>query len=327
MGKAFIYLLAALLLCQPIRSTAETAEIDARVVKSSVEGGMVDLSVRLFRPFDWKKATYFSKKTFPVDGPPGAPEPQESRYELNWRDNGRFEWTQSDFIEVGTSEFKGDFTVEAQTLGGRVLLGVFDPVSNVLLFEGLEYVAGLPIPEMRVSASNDLIEWSEVDELEEVAQEFTWSDAVSISFRRKEVPSEYYRVRVGTGVPSPVVTSDEEPDLLQLDGFSLREVSLEGCKLTIDVTYSGGCREHEFQLFMSPSVFAESAPVQASLWLQHNGNGDICRALISETLEFDISPVIEQHREQFGRDDEIILNVHGYFADRPGPVIPVRYTP
>ena len=78
---------------------------------------------------------------------------------------------------------------------------------------------------------------------------------------------------------------------------------------------------------MSPSVFGESFPAQANLWLKHNGNGDICRGLVSDKLEFDITSVIEQYRAQHGKDDEIILNVYGYFSDEPGAMRAVRYSP
>jgi hypothetical protein len=78
---------------------------------------------------------------------------------------------------------------------------------------------------------------------------------------------------------------------------------------------------------MSPSIFGESFPAQANLWLKHNGNGDICRGLVSDKLEFNITALIEQYSAQHGSEDDIILNVYGYFPDKPDAVKVVRYSP
>ena len=59
----------------------------------------------------------------------------------------------------------------------------------------------------------------------------------------------------------------------------------------------------------------------------HEDNGDACKAIVSETLRFDLTPVLDLHRELFGRDDEIILNVYGFFEGEPGEKVEVRYVP
>ena len=92
----------------------------------------------------------------------------------------------------------------------------------------------------------------------------------------------------------------------------------------MDVTYGGGCADHDFQLFMSPPTFLESNPVQANLWLQHEDNDDACDGIVSETLRFDLTQVLDLHREIYGRDDEIILNV---FEGEQGAKRVVRYVP
>lgn len=116
------------------------------------------------------------------------------------------------------------------------------------------------------------------------------------------------------------------PCLLQRDWVTVNGVSIEGDELTVGVSYSGGCREHGFKLYMQPT-FAESNPVQTNLYLSHNGNGDPCRALISESLTFDIRKIAELYYEQYGSYDDIILNVFGYFTDQPGDAQSVTYSP
>ena len=137
----------------------------------------------------------------------------------------------------------------------------------------------------------------------------------------------YYRLRVRTPGTPVVVLDDIDPKSLQLDPITLRDVRVDGRTLLVDVSYSGGCAEHDFQLYMTPAAFAGSSPLQASLLLQHEGNDDACDAIVSEILWFDLTPVLDLHREQYGRDDEIILNVFGFSEDEPGEKKVVRYVP
>ena len=177
---------------------ADDSDLSARMVRTTIKDGKVDMSVRLFREFDWRRANYISKKTFPGDAPPWLPDPPRTRHQLTWGVGGIFEWFQFDFIEIGNYVFVDEFTVRAQRFGGNVIVGVFDPVKNVLLFDGLEYVPELPIPEIKIKASNDLINWIDVSGPKEVTREFNWGDSVSVSFNRKDRDSEYFLIEVNT---------------------------------------------------------------------------------------------------------------------------------
>ena len=72
-------------------------------------------------------------------------------------------------------------------------------------------------------------------------------------------------------------------DLIQITG-----VTVSGNNMSIDVNYSGGCEEHNFQLIGSENI-AKSLPPIRSVKLVHNANGDACRKLEERTLVFDIS--------------------------------------
>ncbi len=76
------------------------------------------------------------------------------------------------------------------------------------------------------------------------------------------------------------------------DFVAIPSAGLKGDKLIIDVIHSGGCRQHTFQLDWDGS-FLKSNPAQAVLRLSHNANGDTCKALIRERLQFDLSVIIE----------------------------------
>lgn len=95
------------------------------------------------------------------------------------------------------------------------------------------------------------------------------------------------------------VTSTAEPqiDMLNIDldyspkvtdALTINEVSLDGVILTVVVQYSGGCEDHEFKL-ISNQRYMKSMPPQLPLYLEHEANDDNCRALIIQTLKFDVS--------------------------------------
>jgi hypothetical protein len=74
----------------------------------------------------------------------------------------------------------------------------------------------------------------------------------------------------------------------ETDGFMINEVSLDGVILTVIVQYSGGCKNHEFKL-ISNQRYMKSMPPQLPLYLEHQANNDNCRALVIQTLKFDVT--------------------------------------
>ncbi len=148
-----------------------------------------------------------------------------------------------------------------------------------------------------------------------------------LDFKDIENPvSEELNFRV-VAVSELVKISDLPPDSIQLDQFDLNSVAVSDNEITLNLSYSGGCEEHEFELFMSPAAFMESNPVQANLFLRHNGKNDACDAYITTEVSFDLSPLAELYQQFYGRKDEIILNVFDYFQGQPGHHITARYFP
>lgn len=79
--------------------------------------------------------------------------------------------------------------------------------------------------------------------------------------------------------------------------------------LRLAVTYGGGCEEHDFRLVGAPG-FSGEHPYELPLYLVHDGHGDNCRALVSETVSFDVSPASRLFRGAFDRDDLVAFRVH-----------------
>lgn len=88
--------------------------------------------------------------------------------------------------------------------------------------------------------------------------------------------------------PALVIDSNRtasEGDAFTVQGQPVvREQTLE-----VVVQYGGGCRDHEWEL-VSRGLWKKSLPPQLDMVLIHNANGDMCRALITDTLRFDLSP-------------------------------------
>jgi hypothetical protein len=70
--------------------------------------------------------------------------------------------------------------------------------------------------------------------------------------------------------------------------YNVDSMTINNDTLSIFVNYSGGCKEHTFDLY-SNGMYAKSLPPQLSLCLKHTNNGDACRKLIMKELKFNVS--------------------------------------
>lgn len=89
---------------------------------------------------------------------------------------------------------------------------------------------------------------------------------------------------------------------------TVKAARIKGNKMILQLSYSGGCSEHIFQLIGSENI-AKSLPPVRSLTLVHTTEApDQCEALISKTLEFDISSLA--YKKEKG--SEILLALDGW---------------
>lgn len=122
-----------------------------------------------------------------------------------------------------------------------------------------------------------------------------------------------------------VIITEQPPDSLRLDPFALQSIAINGDILTMTIQHSGGCKEHDYALFMSPGSFLESYPVQANLYLRHEDNDDACEAYLTVRLSFNIRPVAELYQHFYGGKDEILINVFKYYETAPGEKLSASY--
>ncbi|MFK7787956.1 MAG: hypothetical protein AB8C95_00500 [Phycisphaeraceae bacterium] len=77
---------------------------------------------------------------------------------------------------------------------------------------------------------------------------------------------------------------------IKSDAFTMGAVTIEGDVLKIKVTYGGGAKEHDFTLYWN-QIVARSYPGKTTINLKHDANGDNAEALLTETLEFDLTAI------------------------------------
>lgn len=91
------------------------------------------------------------------------------------------------------------------------------------------------------------------------------------------------------------------------DPISISNVRVEGNKMLIDVSYGGGCEEHQFQVIGSPMI-SKSLPPIRSIQLVHTANGDKCKMNVMKTLEVDLKEL--SYKQEAG--SKIYLTLDGW---------------
>lgn len=102
----------------------------------------------------------------------------------------------------------------------------------------------------------------------------------------------------------PVIQTMEMAEFDSGDNYTVLGTSVNGDVVSIVVQYGGGCETHQFDLFADPRIM-KSMPPQQNIVLKHNANGDNCRALITDTVHFDLKPI------RIGEKGSIVLRLYG----------------
>ncbi len=160
----------------------------------AIKEGVVELSVNFSQSFEWESMKFVSKKTFPNDPPWFSP----TRHELTFghHEVGMMEWFQFDYIEIGNYEVTEDFTVEAKLFGRKKIVGVVDPATSLLKFDGLDYKPMVKTPNFIVKSSTSLKSWKKVSGLEEVDKEYQWGQSMAVRFRLKSAEQQFFIIQI-----------------------------------------------------------------------------------------------------------------------------------
>jgi hypothetical protein len=109
---------------------------------------------------------------------------------------------------------------------------------------------------------------------------------------------------------APILIMADSEEILSSykDKARIRSISVQQSILIMDVSFGGGCEEHEFSLYSLPA-FSSERMIQADLYLSHNGKGDLCKAMVHKRLIFNLLPLLDACKRQFGRG-QVSLRFH-----------------
>src|SRR3989338_2634747 len=110
--------------------------------------------------------------------------------------------------------------------------------------------------------------------------------------------------RSGPNAETLIISNDQKEG----DFFTIKNIEVINQDLVIEVSYGGGCEDHEFDLIWDGS-FMKSNPPQVNLDLYHNANNDLCKAIKYETLRYDIYPLIENYINSYGDNSNLTINL------------------
>ena len=185
------------LITSPKALAQETVQKSPEIESVTISGQAVELAISLNRTFDWKKLKFVSIRTFQND-PPWFP-PTQHQLTFGHNDPGMFEWFQWDFIELGKFAFIGDYSLRATTFGGREIIGIFNPATNLLSFDGLDYVPSMQTPGISVKVSRDMINWQNIDLSDQAPRQFTLGEPIKVRFSLEESRQGFIMAEIKEG--------------------------------------------------------------------------------------------------------------------------------
>ena len=73
--------------------------------------------------------------------------------------------------------------------------------------------------------------------------------------------------------------------------YAIKNVIRENDFIKIDLSYSGGCKQHLFEIIWDGIVFTDD-PCHMNLLLIHDDNNDSCEALVNKTIIINLDDLI-----------------------------------
>jgi len=108
---------------------------------------------------------------------------------------------------------------------------------------------------------------------------------------------------LGTTPPVGTQTIFVDPSISHergIDPINIKDALQIGEFIVLDVSYSGGCEEHDFRL-ETKGDFTSTYPPELKITLKHDSKKDACRAIVDKKIWFDLKPA------QFDGTNRVLL--------------------
>ena len=106
--------------------------------------------------------------------------------------------------------------------------------------------------------------------------------------------SEFHDSKVVLRINKATFESLEKERVNQVskgDFFKINSAERLGGLILINVTYGGGCKDHEFEVIWDGIIYNDN-PCQFNLLITHNGNNDGCKALITKDIAINLKELL-----------------------------------
>ncbi len=98
-----------------------------------------------------------------------------------------------------------------------------------------------------------------------------------------------------------ILDNNDNTGSFKFDSYKLNDIKIVGDSIKINISYSGGCREHKFRL-IAKNYFGDSNSPKAELVLSHNSNMDPCEAYPTEEHTFVLLPLKYEFYKMYGME-------------------------
>jgi len=106
-------------------------------------------------------------------------------------------WRQTDMMFMGNYTELDEYEVEAGVMGYLLeIIGIFNPETNLLNFDTLDYISFFQVPKLIIEESKDLKIWSRIKLSEPLPKEYKRSEELTIKLGGDLRSTSFFRVRL-----------------------------------------------------------------------------------------------------------------------------------
>lgn len=116
----------------------------------------------------------------------------------------------------------------------------------------------------------------------------------------------------------------DDLSIINKNPLQFNKASVDGDKLIFNLSYSGGCRNHEVELFALKSI-EKTNPARATVLLSHNSNDDLCEAYITKDYKFDLSALKDYAINHYSITDKVVLVIYDPEGNQIGETLEYQF--